>query len=107
MSFDWSGLKLCHSGYPNIVQNPIFTVRNVPAGTKFIRFRLQDKDAPSFEHGGGKIAYVGQSTIKPGAFRYQSPCPPSGRHLYEWTATALSGRYGATLGVARAAKKYP
>ena len=34
--FDWSDLKKCTTGNPNIVKNPIFTLQNVPNGTKFI-----------------------------------------------------------------------
>lgn len=106
-TFDWSSLKLCTSGQPNIVKNPIFTLTDVPAGTKFIRFRLKDKNAPSYNHGGGLVVYTGQDTIAPGAFTYKSPCPPSGKHTYEWKATAQSKKSGGRLGTAKSAQKYP
>ena len=45
---------------------------------------MTDLDAGSYNHGGGKVK-VDQSTIaiEPGAFKYYSPCPPSGKHRYE------------------------
>lgn len=105
-SFDWGNIKLCTSGHPNRVPNPVFNLRNVPQGTATIRFRMKDIDVPSYNHGGGKAKYSGSATIAPGAFKYKSPCPPGGRHTYEWTATALDGK-GKTLAVATARKKYP
>lgn len=107
IGFDWGPLKLCTSGIPNVVDNPVFTLSEVPAGTRLIRFKLVDHDAPGYNHGGGTVAYEGQATIAPGAFRYKSPCPPNGRHRYEWTATALAGENGRVLGQARAEKTYP
>ena len=107
IGFDWTGLKLCTTGNPNKVTNPQFTLKDVPAGTKYIRFKLVDRDVPGYNHGGGLVAYTGQSVIAPGAFKYKSPCPPSGRHTYEWRATAQSRKNGGKLGVAKAARKYP
>lgn len=107
IGFDWAGLKLCTSGNPNTVANPKFTLKDVPAGTKYIRFRLVDRDVPAYNHGGGVVAWDGKSTVQPGAFKYKSPCPPSGKHTYEWTATAQTGKSGGKLGVAKARRKYP
>lgn len=107
IGFDWSGLKSCTNGKPNTVANPAFQVSGVPAGTKFIRFKLTDRDVPNYNHGGGVVAYDGQKVIAPGAFKYKSPCPPSGRHTYEWTATAQTKKNGGALASARAARKYP
>ena len=87
--FEWGGIKRCTTGRPNTVPNPIFHLRNVPEGTDNIHFEMKDLDVPSFRHGGGTVKYAGEGTINPGAFTYLSPCPPSGRHTYEWTATAL------------------
>lgn len=106
-SFGWEGLKLCNSGRPNKVQNPAFRLKGVPAGTKYIRFRLKDQDAPGYNHGGGVVAYKGQKVIAPGAFKYKSPCPPSGRHTYVWTATAQTKKIGGILASAKSARKYP
>lgn len=107
IAFDWAGLKSCTSGNPNTVANPRFVVKDVPAGTKYIRFKLTDRDAPGYNHGGGLVVWSGQKTVEPGAFKYKSPCPPGGRHTYEWTATAQSGKSSGKLGVAKARRKYP
>jgi len=109
IGFTWDGLKKCNSGNPNSVQNPAFVVKNIPAGTQVIEFRLKDLDVPGFNHGGGTVAVTSDGTIAPGAFKYQSPCPPGGKHKYEWTATAKSkkGSDGKKLGVAKATRKYP
>lgn len=106
-SFTWDGLKLCTTGKPNTVPNPAFVLKDVPEGTKFIRFKLKDRDVPNYKHGGGVVAYNGQSTIKPGAFKYKSPCPPSGSHTYEWTATAQTKKNGGKLATAKARRDYP
>ena len=38
-------------------------------------------DVPSFNHGGGDVAYKGQSSVPCGALRnYTPPSPPSGSH---------------------------
>ena len=107
IEFNWEGLKLCNSGNPNRVSNPKFKLKDVPAGTAYIRFQLKDRDVPSYNHGGGVVAYNGQKTIEPGAFKYKSPCPPGGQHTYEWTATAQKKKNGGKLSRAKAAKKYP
>ncbi len=106
-SFDWGPLERCTTGDPNTVDNPAFALKEVPAGTRVIRFALVDLDAPGYPHGGGLVPYSGQSRILPGAFTYKSPCPPDGRHTYEWRATALSAAGGETLGEARARAEYP
>lgn len=107
IEFSFEGLKLCTTGNPNIVTNPQFALTDVPKGTKYIRFKLRDHDAPGYDHGGGLVAYSGQPAIEPGAFNYKSPCPPNGTHTYEWTATAQKRKNGGKLGVAKAAQKYP
>ena len=37
-TFDWGNLKSCTSGKPNKVSNPIFELKNVPEGTRELRF---------------------------------------------------------------------
>lgn len=106
IGFDWGNLKKCTSGNPNTVSNPKFKLRGVPGGTASIQFRMVDLAVPSYPHGGGTVKYAGGSTIEPGAFRYRSPCPPAGRHTYEWTATAKDAK-GKKLGEAKARKAYP
>ena len=107
INFDWSGLKLCNSGRPNVVGSPAFALKDVPNGTKYIKFKLVDKDVPGYNHGGGTVAYSGEKSIPAGAFKYKSPCPPSGKHTYEWRATAQSSKNGGRIKVAKAARKYP
>ena len=82
-TFEWGDIKKCTSGNPNKVENPIFNLVSVPEGTKELRFKMKDKDVPQYNHGGGKIKnYGGETVIQPGAFKYKSPCPPSGSHTY-------------------------
>lgn len=107
LGFDWDELELCTSGRPNIVENPRFVLENVPEGTRYIGFQMQDLDVPDYPHGGGIVAYRGQRVIEPGAFTYRSPCPPNGVHMYEWTATALSRKNGGMLARATARLPYP
>ena len=106
-TFEWGDIKKCTSGNPNRVENPIFTLANVPEGTVELRFKMKDKDVPQYNHGGGKIKdYNGDLTIQPGAFKYKSPCPPDGSHTYEWTITAI-GDKKKKLGKAKATNNYP
>lgn len=106
LAFEWGNIRLCTSGSPNRVDNPTFTVNGVPQGTAQLQFQLVDVDVPQFQHGGGKVAYTGQKTIGPGAFKYLSPCPPNGSHTYRWTAKALDAQ-GKTLDIAKSSKSYP
>ena len=105
VSFDWGNIPRCTSGNPNRVASPQFNVSGVPAGTASLRFKLADQDAP-YNHGGGTVAFAGGATVAAGAFRYDSPCPPDGRHTYLWTVTALDAA-GKTLDTGKARKQYP
>jgi phosphatidylethanolamine-binding protein (PEBP) family uncharacterized protein len=105
-SFDWGNIKLCTSGDPNSVTNPTFVLKDVPAGTTKLKFRMTDRDVPGYNHGGGTVSDAGGTTVKPGAFKYKSPCPPNGSHNYQWTVMALDGT-GKTVGSAKASKRYP
>lgn len=110
-TFEWGDIPLCTSGNPNTVPNPRFILSNVPEGTKFIEFKTTDLDTnyPNYDHGGGTIEYTGNNIIEPGAFKYQSPCPQSGSHRYQWTATAKkkTGFFSGSLGKAQGTKRYP
>ena len=109
IEFSWEGLKLCNTGSPFIVSNPIFKVSGLPKGTEGIEFRLQDLYAPSFNHGGGWIEISKDGKVASNSFKYKSPCPPSGKHRYKWTAKAKDkkGRSGKTLATATAIRFYP
>ena len=107
LAFEWGDLpKKCSKGNSKIVRNPIFTLINVPDGTKTLSFSMRDKQSPQSNHGGGKVEYTGQTTIEPGAFRYHSPCPGNQVHTYIWTATAKNEKK-KKIGKAKAQKKYP
>jgi len=107
-TFDWKGLKLCTTGQPNTVANPRFKLRDVPDGTTYVQFKLKDLDVPGYNHGGGWIEVSADGTVPANAFTYQSPCPPSGSHDYEWTATARTKKGGGKkLAVAKSRRAYP
>ena len=105
-TFDWGNIPKCTSGNPNTVLNPAFVLSAVPRGTAKISFQLRDTNVPEFKHGGGLVNYLGANSIPSGAFKYLSPCPPDGTHLYKWTAIATD-KAGKKLGTATASKPYP
>ena len=105
-TFDWGNIPKCTSGNPNIVLNPAFVLSAVPSGTAKISFQLRDTNVPEFKHGGGSVNYLGTGSIPSGAFKYLSPCPPTGKHLYKWTAIATD-KAGKKLGIATVSKLYP
>lgn len=107
LGFQWGDIPSCTTGRPNTVANPEFVLGGVPQGTNRIVFKLKDLDVPNYNHGGGtlKVQMSGSGRIPSGVFKYKSPCPPSGRHTYEWTATAKKGNQ--TLATAKAARQYP
>lgn len=107
LSFKGRGsIPRCTTGNPNLVGNPDLTLTGVPAGTTSIQFKLVDLDVPSYNHGGSKrLKITGDGRVPAGTFRYKSPCPPSGTHTYEWTATARKG--GKILAQAKARRSYP
>lgn len=107
LSFEgWGNIPLCTSGRPNVVGNPQFTLSGVPAGTTTVQFTMKDLDVPTYNHGGsGRLGISGDGRVPSGTFTYKSPCPPSGVHTYEWTATARKG--GKVLARAKARRKYP
>ena len=105
ISFTWGDIPKCTSGRPNTVGSPAFVVKDLPAGTTSVQFRLKDRNVPGYNHGGGKVKMNQSGQLPFGVFKYKSPCPPGGKHTYEWTATAKGG--GKTLGMAKARRAYP
>jgi phosphatidylethanolamine-binding protein (PEBP) family uncharacterized protein len=96
VSFRW-----CGSG------SPVFSLSGVPQGTTTLQFHMVDLDVPNYNHGGGTIAYKGQSSVPCGALtNYSPPSPPSGSHSYQITVTAF-GAGNANLGTANFTRKYP
>lgn len=102
----WGDIPRCTSGRPNSVGNPAFKLSGVPSGTATVEFRLKDRNVPSYNHGGAKLKITKSGTVPFGTFKYKSPCPPSGVHTYEWTATARDGS-GKVVATAKAQRKYP
>lgn len=100
-SFDWGPTKKCFDG-----KSPPFKLSGVPKGTVTLDIRMKDLNAPSFTHGGGKVAYAGKGSLPYGAFRYKGPCPPSGKHKYRFTIKALDGQ-GKTLAKTTADRLFP
>lgn len=94
ISFEWGPTKKCFD--PN---SPPIHLSGVPEGTVELDFMLSDLDAPNFQHGGGTVAYKGQSSLPYGAFKYKGPCPPSGSHTYVISVRALDAS-GKTLATA-------
>jgi phosphatidylethanolamine-binding protein (PEBP) family uncharacterized protein len=101
VDFTWQGTGSCFDA-----QSPPFSVTGVPAGTKRLTFTMKDLDAPNFRHGGGSVAYRGQSRIERGAFAYKGPCPPQGQHSYQWTVDAQDDA-GRTLATTTVTRKFP
>lgn len=90
--------------------SPAFQLGNVPKGTSTLNFRMVDRQAPGYPHGGGSVAYNGQNSIPCGALTggsYSPPSPPPPQvHDYEWTVTAVDAS-GKALAVGQAVKKFP
>jgi phosphatidylethanolamine-binding protein (PEBP) family uncharacterized protein len=101
LKFSWAGYTACSS------RSPAFTISDVPAGTVKLAFRMIDKEVPTYPHGGGTVAYSGNSDLQAGAFTYKGPCPPAGQqHSYQWTVQALDSK-GQALASASAVEKFP
>jgi phosphatidylethanolamine-binding protein (PEBP) family uncharacterized protein len=72
--------------------SPSFTLTDVPPGTARLQFAMTDLNVPSFHHGGGTVAYSGQTAVPCGAFSsgFTGPSPPPGQvHTYQFSIKAL------------------
>ena len=109
ITFSWDGLKRCTTGRTYVVANPIFIVSNLPEGMVGVDFRLKDLNVPSYNHGDGWIEISKDEKVAESSFKYKSPCPPNGKHKYQWTAKAKDkkGFVGKTLATAQASRTYP
>jgi hypothetical protein len=95
MSFRWCGLG-----------SPVFALNSVPKGTA-PQFHMIDLQVPSYNHGGGTVAYKGQSAVACGALtNYSPPSPPSGSHPYQMTVTAF-GPGNSNIGSASFTREFP
>ena len=96
MSFKWCGGP-----------SPVFSLSGVPNGTKTLQFHMIDLDKPDYNHGGGTVAYKGQSSVPCGALtNYSPPSPPSGSHSYQINVTAF-GPGNSNLGTATSTRRFP
>jgi phosphatidylethanolamine-binding protein (PEBP) family uncharacterized protein len=96
MSFRWCGSS-----------SPVFSLSDVPKGTTMLQFHMVDLDVPTYNHGGGDVAYKGQSSVPCGALtNYSPPSPPSGSHSYQMIVTAI-GSGNDNLGSATFTRKFP
>ena len=101
VKFSWKGYRPCSTS------SPAFIVSEVPSGTIRLSFEMVDKDVPTYPHGGGFIAFTGNSEIPAGVFSYKGPCPPNGQqHIYEWTVQALDGK-GKAIASTTVVEKFP
>ncbi len=100
-SFSWSGIRACGR------TSPAFTIHDAPKGTESLRFMMNDKDAPNFQHGGSTIPYSDNGRVPEGAINYVGPCPPTGTiHRYVWTIEALD-KSGKIVARATAEGRFP
>jgi phosphatidylethanolamine-binding protein (PEBP) family uncharacterized protein len=100
LSFDWGPTAPCFDP-----KSPPIKLGDVPDGTKELRFKMVDLDAPHFDHGGGTVKYAGKDSLPYGTFQYKGPCPPS-PHTYEISIEALDAG-GNVLAEAKARKRFP
>jgi phosphatidylethanolamine-binding protein (PEBP) family uncharacterized protein len=84
--------------------------RQIDAVTNPQRARAgRDLNVPSFHHGGGTVAYSGQTAVPCGAFSsgFTGPSPPPGQvHTYQFSIKAL-GPNGAVLATTTTRRKFP
>ncbi|MBC2737194.1 MAG: phospholipid-binding protein [Desulfobacteraceae bacterium] len=102
VDFAWQASDRCSS------QSPVIRVKNIPAATKTLQIKLKDRDVPTWNHGGGTVAYDGSDVIPAGALQdgYNGPCPPSGSHRYQFTVKAIDAA-GVIVGTGQQTRNFP
>ncbi len=89
--------------------SPSFALTDVPPGTATLQFAMTDLNVPNFHHGGGTVAYSGQTAVPCGASAsgFTGPSPPPGQvHTYQFSIKAL-GPNGAVLATTTTRRKFP
>ncbi len=89
--------------------SPSFALTDVPQGTARLQFAMTDLNVPSFHHGGGTVAYSGQTAVPCGAFSsgFTGPSPPPGQvHTYQFSIMALEPN-GAVQATTTTRRKLP
>jgi hypothetical protein len=102
VDFSWAGIQACSHESPEI------RVSNVPEGAEELRVKLQDISLPAWNQGGGTVKHDGSGIIPAGALKvgYNGPCPPSGRHKYEFSVMAVNAD-GVIIGFGKARQSFP
>lgn len=102
VDFSWEGVQACSHESPEI------RVSNIPDGTSQLLVRLTDVSVPAWNHGGGRLTYDGSEIIPAGALDigYNGPCPPDGRHKYEFSIMAVDAE-GVIIGFGKARQSFP
>ncbi len=102
VAFSWEGIDACTHDSPEIRVSP------VPEGTADLQVKLKDISMPAWNHGGGRVNHDGSGVIPAGALKlgYNGPCPPDGRHQYEFSVMAVDAG-GAIIGFGKARQPFP
>ena len=102
VAFSWEEIDACTH------ESPELRVSAVPDGTAELRVKLKDISLPEWNHGGGQVKHDGSGVIPAGALKlgYNGPCPPSGRHKYEFSVMAVDAD-GAIIGFGKAVQLFP
>ena len=102
VTFSWEGTNACSR------QSPEIRVANLPPDAAELKVRLKDLDVPNWNHGGGTLDHDGSGIIPAGALTsgYNGPCPPGGRHRYEFSVKALDAD-GSIVGFGKAMRSFP
>lgn len=102
VAFSWDGIQVCSHESPEI------RVSNIPDGTAELQVRLKDLNVPAWNHGGGDVKHDGSGIIPAGTLKlgYNGPCPPEGRHKYEFSVRALDAE-GSIIGFGKARQSFP
>ena len=100
IAYAWQKHHECSTTSPQI------ELSGVPDGTAQLKVKMRDLDSPNYSHGGGTIAFTGNTTIEQGALKkYKGPCPPN-VHRYVISVTAYDEN-GVILGKGKQMQIYP
>jgi phosphatidylethanolamine-binding protein (PEBP) family uncharacterized protein len=90
--------------------SPAFTFNHIPRKTAVLELKMVDRNAPAYDHGGGRVQYTKQESLPCGEFgmsSFRPPAPPAGEvHLYVWTVRALD-KDMKLLDQTQVARKFP
>ena len=102
VDFEWQPSDRCSRRSPEI------RVNNIPPATQTLLVNLKDRDVPTWNHGGGTVAYEGPGIIPAGALTngYNGPCPPSGTHRYVFAVQAIDAT-GTIVGIGQQMHPFP